>query len=199
MKKIFIYIAFICFGSCVHAQNGAINVKNNYTTLFEYGEPLKSGEDNFTNLFRNFPKFINNANKGIQLVSYKYVADIRNQDDAMRYLKKNEKLYLIDGQVSMKWDSAQVATSYITISFPSNGQLNARVSKTSVRKQVESIVSDINPGDRVYVLNFIAESQNYKFYMFVNPKTNVLLREGNFLGFDIPLYYADFYQKNLKY
>jgi len=60
---------------------------------------------------------------------------------------------------------------------------------------IAKLTRSINLGDEVYLVKFIVGGREHDFYMFANPKTKNVLKEGNFLGFSIPLYYADFYSK----
>jgi len=193
MNKILICIAVLFLSGNLQAQDSTRT-----TTLFEYGEPLKSSEANFRNLFQNFPKFVTNANKGIELLSYKYVTRIRNQQQIKRYLKKNTKVYMVDGGTSIVWgvgtDSTQIEKSFIRIDFQPEHQVNNTFLK-DLKEKLKTLANKIHQGDEVYVLNFTVDYNLYEFYMFVNPTTRVLLTEGNFLGFKIPLDYADFHSK----
>lgn len=202
MNKLLICIVLLFLASNLKGQASSedINKNNHVTTLFEYGEPLKSTDANFRNLFRNFPKLVTNANEGIKLLSYKYITAIKNQEQIKRYLKENIKVYMADGVIStaLGGDSSRIESWYIKIKFPPAYEINKSINKAFIKdlqEKLRLLANYVHLGDEVYLLNFAANGTPYRFYMFANPKTKSLLKDGNFLAFEIPVYYADFHSK----
>ncbi|TDQ09691.1 hypothetical protein [Pedobacter metabolipauper] len=200
MNKIFSCIIILFLSSNIKAQQftAVIENKEKTTTLFDYGQPLNTTESNFKNLFENFPLFVSNSGEDLKLISYKYITAIKNEKQIKLYVKKNTEVYDCDGGIMSVLASNDIENNRIKLEFPYENQTNKKIDKFFLKEthdNMEKMTKNINPGDEVYVVKFIANGIKYDFYIFVNPKTKIVLKEGNFLGFSIPLYYADFYSK----
>ena len=87
MKRIvFLLLAVTCCLSMT-AQS-----KDEMTSLYQYGKPLKTCEANFENLFANLPKYVDTGG-ALKLLSYKKVGAVRNKRQVMRLTKKNYSHY----------------------------------------------------------------------------------------------------------
>lgn len=199
MKKIFICIISIFLSSSVYAQQPIAEIENQKktSTLFDYGSPVNTIEDNFKNLFRNFPLLVSNAGQGLKLTSYQFLTTIKEQKEAQLYLRKNTKVYESGVGIVSAFGGNEIENNKIRVVFPPE-QLNKRIEDAlskEITDNIEKAAKNIHTGDEVYIVNFMADGTKYDFYVFVNPKSKTVLKEGNFLGFSIPLYYADFYSK----
>lgn len=126
------------------------------------------------------------------------MATIKNEKQIDFYFKKNSKFYLSGGGIMSSLGAADVENNRISIIFPSANPVKTNIDSVLLKEITENIAKaakKIHLGDDVYVVNLFVEGTTFDFYVFVNPKTKVVLDEGNFLAFSIPLYYADFHSK----
>lgn len=200
MKKIFICVFILFLSSNIRAQQftAVIENKEETTTLFDYGQPLTATESNFKNLFRNFPRFVSNSGEGLKLLSYEYLTAIKSEKQIKLYVQRNTKVYQSGGLIISVLGVNDIENNKIKLVFPSEHQPYKRIDKVLLKEisdNLEKLTKNIVLGDEVYVVKFIANGTNYDLYIFVNPKTKNVRKEGNFLAFNIPLYYADFYSK----
>ena len=87
MKRIvFLLLAVTCCLSMI-AQS-----KDEMTSLYQYGKPLKTCEANFENLFANLPKYVDTGG-ALKLQSYEKVGVVRNKRQVIRLTKKNYSHY----------------------------------------------------------------------------------------------------------
>lgn len=86
MKQLLVLLALLqCFAINGYAQ------QSEQQTLFTYnpkGKKLTSVDKNFENLFRNFPKYVENAEK-VELMYYQPVGVVESKEQAMKYVEKN--------------------------------------------------------------------------------------------------------------
>lgn len=200
MKKIFACITILFLSGHILAQKvtAIIEGKEKTTTLFDYGKPLVSTEANFRNLFKNFPLFVSNYGEGLKLISYKYLTVVKCTEQIEIYVNKNVEVYLCGGTVMSAFGGNDIENNQIRLVFPSEHQPKREIDKDlskETKDELVKITRNINVGDEVYVVKFLAEGIKYNFYMFVNPQTKNVVKQGNFLGFSIPMYYADFCSK----
>lgn len=200
MKKIYCFILILLLSSNVIAQssNEIPESKENTTTLFEYGQPLMTTEANFKNLFENFPALVSNSGEGLKLISYKNLTAIKDEKQIRLYIAKNMGIYQGGGGITSVFGGDDLENNRIRLVFPTKQpieQTNDDASLKETNDHIENMVKNIHIADEVYVVNFFANGTKYDFYMFVNPETKVVLKEGNFLAFSIPRYYADFFSK----
>lgn len=200
MKKIYCFILILLLSSNVIAQssNEIPESKENTTTLFEYGQPLMTIEANFKNLFENFPALVSNSGEGLKLISYKNLTAIKDEKQIRLYIAKNMGVYQSGGDILSVFGRNDVENNQIKLVFPTKQPIEQTKDEVSLKEtndHIENMVKNIHIGDEVYMVNFFANGTKYDFYMFVNPETKVVLKEGNFLAFNIPRYYADFFSK----
>ena len=200
MKKTYCFILILLLSSNVIAQssNEIPESKENTTTLFEYGQPLMTIEANFKNLFENFPALVSNSGEGLNLISYKNLTAIKNEKQIRLYIAKNMGVYQSGGDILSVFGRNDVENNQIKLVFPTKQPIEQTKDEVSLKEtndHIENMVKNIHIGDEVYMVNFFANGTKYDFYMFVNRETKVVLKEGNFLAFSIPRYYADFFSK----
>lgn len=199
MRRILSCIIIIFLSTSINAQQAVTDfgTKEKTTTLFDYGLPLKTTEDNFKNLFRNFPLLISNAGKGIKLLSYKCLTEIKDEKEVKFYLTKNTEVYLSSGGITFGLGENDVEHNTIRMIFLPENQ--SKQNDASFVKEMDDniaeMIKNINIGDEVYVVKFLADGKTYDFYVFINSKTKSVIKKGSIFGFDIPLYYADFHSK----
>ena len=202
--KVFSCLIMLLLGSNVKAQKVVLITENNEqtTTLFEYGQAPTTTEANFKNLFENFPLLVSNSGKGLKLISYKFLTAIKSGRQIKFFVKKNTKIYRSGGGITAILGANDIENNRIRLVFPSGSRVDKRIEEALLKEErdaVEKVIENINIGDEVYVVKLVADGTAYNLYLFVNPITNKVLKEGSFLGFSIPLYYADFYSKrNIK-
>ena len=200
MKKIYCFILILLLSSNVIAQssNEIPESKENTTTLFEYGQPLMTIEANFKNLFENFPALVSNSGEGLKLISYRNLTAIKDEKQIRLYIAKNMGVYQSGGDILSVFGRNDVENNQIKLVFPTKQPIEQTKDEVPLKEtndHIENMVKNIHIGDEVYMVNFFANGTKYDFYMFVNPETKVVLKEGNFLAFNIPRYYADFFSK----
>ena len=200
MKKIYCFILILLLSSNVIAQssNEIPESKENTTTLFEYGQPLMTIEANFKNLFENFPALVSNSGEGLKLISYRNLTAIKDEKQIRLYIAKNMGVYQSGGDILSVFGRNDVENNQIKLVFPTKQPIEQTKDEVPLKEtndHIENMVKNIHIGDEVYMVNFFANGTKYDFYMFVNRETKVVLKEGNFLAFSIPRYYADFFSK----
>lgn len=200
MNKIFSCIVILFLSNSCLAQQSTPEkrAEEKTTTLFEYGAPINTIEDNFRNLWRNYPLLVSNAGS-LKLVSYKYITTVKSQKQIRSYLKKNTGVYQLKGGILTSFVPDHVEHNRITMDFRPEYSLGGSVEKASIAADMEKIAMEVNVGDEVYLIHFITDAGIHDFYVFVNPETKTVLEEGNFLAMRIPLYYADFFGKKEKH
>jgi len=188
-------VIIIFLSTSTNAQQATPQEKT--TTLFDYGIPLETTEDNFKNLFRNFPLLISNADRSLKILSYKYLTAIKDEKEVKFYLTKNKEVYLSGGGIISRFGENDVKNNTIRMTFlPENqSKQNDTVFVKEMNDNISEMIKNINIGYEVYVVKFLADVKTYDFYVFVNPKTKGVIKKGSIFGFDIPLYYADFYSE----
>lgn len=202
--KVFSCLIILLLGSNVKAQRVIPITENNKqtTTLFEYGQAPTTTEANFKNLFENFPLLVSNSGNGLKLISYNFLTAIKSGRQIKFFVKKNTKIYRSGAGVMAALGGNDIENNRIRLVFPSGPRVDKRIEEALLKEErdtVEKVIKNINIGDEVYVVKLLSDGTAYDLYVFVNPITNKVVNEGSFLGFSIPLYYADFYSKrNIK-
>ncbi len=193
LRKVLLMSVFlICtvLYSSVLGQKDAITEK---TTLYEYGT-VTTSEDNFENLFRNFPVFIENGD-AIDFLSYKFVGVIKNQRTAKKYVRKNFK-DLVPLGWSMLIPSTQNEGDKSSISYHVD---SVRESKSELKSMINTISSDyVHTGDEVYVIEFVENLQKHEHFVFINPETKKVLLKGNIFGVEIPRAHVQYIEEKGK-
>ena len=194
LRKVLLMSVFlICtvLYSNVLGQKDAIAEK---TTLYEYGT-VTTSEDNFENLFRNFPVFIENGD-AIDFLSYKFVGVIKNKKTAKKYVRKNFK-NLVPLGWSMMTPSTQNEGDKSSISYYID---NVRESKLELKAMINTISSDyVHTDDEVYVIEFVVNLQKHEHLVFINPETKKVLLKGNIFGVEIPRAHVQYIEENKKW
>ncbi|MDR3267198.1 MAG: hypothetical protein LBT24_06495 [Tannerella sp.] len=177
MKLQLFIVILLCSGYGLKAQDASTK-----TNLFEYGTPVVSCEDNFSNFFQNFSKYVVNADM-ITFLGYRYVDVVKSNNQAKRYLKKN-----YDRSIP-KWGTA--------ISYQSNGGVNklsiklehepgASFAKSQIKDLVNTVSNEfIHTGDKIYALKFVFEGKTHEYFIFIEPQTKKVVTFGNVFGFGI--------------
>lgn len=172
-KPTFLLIFCMLVNMHVHAmQDTGVN-------LFTYGKPVAAIEDNFDNLFRNFPLLIKNK-PAIKFLAYNHVTDIKKRSQAVRYISRNIH------RGAPGWEITK--TTYPGEAVP---ELRINYNKTIDEPQEEldrkiKLLADeyVKPGYKVYEIIYTADEVKYKYYVFINPATNQVVTKGNMFGFD---------------
>lgn len=187
MKRIvFLLLAVTCCLSMT-AQS-----KDEMTSLYQYGKPLKTCETNFENLFANLPKYVDTGG-ALKLLSYEKVGAVRNKRQVIRLTKKNYSHYPFfavgtrrrsRGHSDGHSDDVHVE-SYVCIRPTDDMTL---YNKDKIAKIVSQKVS---PGDSIYLLRFTFLDEAYKQYVFIDSETKETIDE-DFFGFDIPVAHIEY-------
>ena len=163
------------------------------TSIFEYGVAIQSVEDNFKNLFQNFPDLIGNKHQ-IKLLSYEYVGLTGSQRNVRRIVGRNFYRGALVWFTSIS--RASSTSSFIDeegvshknfchteISFRLNIQ-NLDKSRSELRRLRDFIVDQIQPDFKVYKLRWqYQHGRERDFFIFVNPETNRVVQSGNLFYF----------------
>lgn len=129
---------------------------------FTYGNKVASIQDNFENLFRNIPQWIDNPDS-IQFLGYRYVGTVQSDRDIKKYFSGN---YFNGG-----WD---VAYSMV---FDNEGGIDdveiystkTRMPKESLNKLIEELSAPVQKGNSVYRIDFILDHVMLNHYVFIDP------------------------------
>ena len=190
MRNIYYLLAALIWGSVV-IKVSAQSPTDKEITLFEVGAPLTSDESNFSNLFCNFPRYIENR-AGIELVSYKKVGTVKSRSHAQKYLKNN-----FGASSSIFWDimshtgststniSKEATNSGIWLDVlpTDNFEDSYEMTRREKRKQT---ADSIDVGDSIYEITFNYDNKQYVYYVFVDPQSHAVVTEGNIFAFTIP-------------
>ena len=192
MRNIYYFLAALIWGSVV-MKVSAQSPTDKEITLFEVGAPLTSDESNFSNLFCNFPRYIENR-AGIELVSYKKVGIVKNRSHAQKYLKKN-----FGASSSILWDiirhtgststniSKETTNSVIWLDVMPADNANFEDSYEMTRREKrKQTVAFIDVGDSVYEITFTYNNKQYAYYVFGDPQNHAVVTQGNIFAFTIP-------------
>ena len=190
MRNIYYLLVVLIWGSVV-MRVSAQSPTDKEITLFEVGAPLSSDESNFSNLFCNFPRYIENR-AGIELVSYKKVGTVKSRSHAQKYLKNN-----FGASSSIFWDimshtgststniSKEATNSGIWLDVlpTDNFEDSYEMTRREKRKQT---ADSIDVGDSIYEITFNYDNKQYVYYVFVDPQSHAVVTEGNIFAFTIP-------------
>ncbi|MFR0836645.1 MAG: hypothetical protein ACLSG8_11480 [Barnesiella sp.] len=185
MRNIYYLLVVLIWGSVV-MRVSAQSPTDKEITLFEVGAPLSSDESNFSNLFCNFPRYIENR-AGIELVSYKKVGTVKSRSHAQKYLKNN-----FGASSSIFWDimshtgststniSKEATNSGIWLDVlpTDNFEDSYEMTRREKRKQT---ADSIDVGDSIYEITFNYDNKQYVYYVFVDPQSHAVVTEGNIL------------------
>lgn len=172
------------------AQN-KVTTQNNtsITNLFEYGQTINSQDDNFRNLFNNFPRLVTSSD--VKLLSYKKRKAMENCRGVKSFLRKNKKLTKFSPHILFGIDSTSLEKSQIRLSFINPYNEEAEQEDQNDYLRVINEICSHTPLD-VYLIKFSASNKIYNYFVFVDPKSNKVQLTGNFFGFKIPTYYVNF-------
>jgi len=181
MKKLFLtLVPVLLLGTGLRAQ-----LSSGETTLFEIGSPVTTDAANFDNLFRNFPKYIENGNL-IEFVSYKKVGTIKNRGQIDRYLKHNLSPatgFYMETITNSGHNGDEECWSHIQAVVASNDRIDIQ---TEWKKWMDTIEQSIRPGMDVYEIEFIHAMQTRRYYVFVDPTNHRVVTKGNAFAIKIP-------------
>ncbi|MDR0682435.1 MAG: hypothetical protein LBG15_11405 [Dysgonamonadaceae bacterium] len=168
---------------CAQQQNRA-NSSPQETNLFEYGEPLTSGEANLKNLFSNFPKLVKNADE-VDLLSYKYVGVVENRRQARDFVEKNIYPNAPGWSVSIAHaGTGDSASQQPVVWLETSATVGSN--KSELSEIIKTISEEyIQTGYEVYMIKFVCLLKTYEYYVFVNPKTKQVVTKGNIFGFNL--------------
>ncbi len=162
--------------------------KPEYTNLFEYGMEVNSCEDNFKNLFRNFPRFIKN-DRIIDLLSYEFVGEVKNSRKARKYLRKN-----LNTEAPTWGFSSRVSTE-TSGGDTKNPKSSVRLrptpwkeSPSQLKDMVRTISEEyVEPGDKVYKIRYVLNFVSHEYFVFVDPETFQVRKKANHFSIDVPV------------
>jgi hypothetical protein len=147
------------------------------SSLYQYGSPVLSCEDNLKNFIRNFHRYVDNAGE-FHLMTYEYAGVVKNQRQARRLVSMNFGTQPFDAVCSYGDDFSTVRLS------PSK---NDSVDKKELQKKTTACADEfVKTGYHIYVIKFVFELKPYVFYVFISPETKQVVDGVSPLGFDIP-------------
>ena len=162
--------------------------------LFTYGSPsIGTSEMNFRNLFRNFPIYVDNANE-IKLLYSHYVETIKNKKQIKSYVKRNFPPYVpnwgVAGSQGGNSDIGEFSTWRFTIEQDPFQTIDEDI--------VSKMMREVKIGYEVWEVVFKLWDTTYHYYMFVNAKTQAIVKWGNIFGANIPQSHIDFINRKYK-
>lgn len=195
MKKVLLVVMLLS----VYTSLSAICLKfegsegrNKPADLFSIGTPIDSiGQFNFINLFRNFPLYIDNADK-IDLMYYHYIGKIESDRRIRYYVKRNFPPYVpswgIAGSSGSNSKTGEFSNLRLTLENDPFGQPDENLVNNIIKNYV-------HVGDGVWEVVFKLWGKVYHYYMFVDSNTHEVVRYGNLFGVNIPQSHIDYIDK----
>jgi hypothetical protein len=148
------------------------------SNLYQYGEPVLSCEDNLKNFIGNFHRYVDNA-KEFHLMDYEYTGIIKNQKQALRFIKRNFETPAFNAFSSYGDDF-----STIRLGLSKNGTID----KKDLQKRADAYANGlVKTGYHIYAIKFLFELKSYIYYVFINPENKQIICEVSPFGFDIPV------------
>jgi hypothetical protein len=172
MKKLFTAL-------CIFVLTLYINTARSQQqkTLYEIGDSLTTPEVNFKNLFSNFPKYVVDSG-GVTFLNYTYLGNIESKSEVIDYLKEE----LADnGTIAMERtisrDTNRLNQNILTVGPPPDAQME--------QVQVERAVDLVPIGAKIFVVHYIRAKKTHKFYVFIDPKTNEVVKHATPFAFEV--------------
>lgn len=159
----------------------SLNAQNK-KTLFELGSPTTSPDINFSNFFKNFPVYVENSN-AINFIGYKFIATIKRHSGVIRYLRKNYKENSNIGIVQIEGGSDSIFKNILT-------NVN-HISQNNISRKYINHILDIQSANisnktyKVYSITYMIDNQQRNYYVFIDPTSNRIIKEGNLFAFEI--------------
>lgn len=155
-------------------------INNRETNLFTIGKQIVTCEDNFSNFFLNFSKYVKNADI-INFLGYHYVGIVKSETHAKRYLRKNfdSQMPKLIFNVSNQKDGIK-KESWITL------EKDPMSDSYKIKDVVNTLSTDyIQTGDKIYALKFILEGKTHEYFIFCNAQTQYVVTYGNIFGAEL--------------
>lgn len=150
-------------------------------SIFEIGKKITSCEDNFDNLFHNWPKYVTNASD-TELISYRMIETIEgadqinyyadwftSMDDAWQVCHKSS--YTSKNGIEKK----EKYVYFLTAREICESQPDASIALKGMKKEMETLKegykSRISEGDKVYAIKMKYKGKEHEQYVICNSKT----------------------------
>src|SRR5690554_2916726 len=197
MTRQILFFISLLMSAIAHGQVES-NHRWDNVSIYEYGIPLSSCEDNFENLFRNWPKWVTNHQQ-TKLLSYKFIETLKDSSTVQYYAKKLHGWKSLTCRKTGSYDEKSNADTTIIIR-----ELNIYI--TPWEKILEEIGKDlskeefyhsemklkfkllqqhfqntVNIGDEVYNIKLKVEGTKYNHYVICRPKENKVVFDNLFL------------------
>lgn len=198
MIKHFITIILLASSIFSYGQTPQ-NSKWDNVTIYEYGTPLSTCENNFENLFRNWSKWITNYQQ-TEFVSYEYVTKLNDTTQIANYAKKMIRWESLMPKVrrtnreKVNADSSKISRElYFNTESLDNVFKMMKVDntmKSKFRSEWESNLilmrtqfrNTVHIGDKVYSIKLKITGQTYDHYVICRPGDNRIVYDQLFLG-----------------
>lgn len=198
MNRQILSIFFLIIGAATYGQV-AHDPKWDNLTIYEYGDSLTSCECNFENLFRNWPKWVNNHQK-TKLLSYKYVETLKDTSLIKHYAVLLNNWDMLGCRISASHgEKSNSDTTIYTRELyfygepmgnmpkeikrcPTKEALWRSEWKSNFEKMRESFREAVYRGDKVYLIKLKIERKKYDHYVICRPGENKIVFDNLFLG-----------------
>lgn len=146
--------------------------------------PILQSEDNLKNLFTNFPIMVENGNE-IDFLSYQFIAIIKNEKEAKKYVKKN-----FNDLIPFSWSvwSSEMINNVPVGKTKIHFSIGTLFESPNELKMMEKTIAEeyVCTGDEVYAIHFVVGLIKHIHYVFINPNTHKVLLKGNLFGLEVP-------------
>jgi hypothetical protein len=163
---------------------------NNYsisgeTNLFELGNAILSEEDNFKNLFKNFPVLVENS-QHMELLSYEYVGIAGTERNIKKIIGKNIRLNALGWNVYCISGGSVNGKAIYEKPLIRLEVFNLNIPKLEREQKIAFIAEQMKPDYKVYKIRWKYEEKQSDYFIFVNPDTKKVVTEGNMFAFSFP-------------
>lgn len=170
-----------------------------YINLFQYGSPLTAAEINFNNFQDNLPLSLINAD-AIKIDTIVFEGKIKNAQHAKEILQHNIQ------HGAPAWGLISVIDASIEdCSFKLETSTRINGEKENIPLIIDEILPHIRVDDLIYRFTLIdtdalkeTDSLKFDYYIFVNSRTNQVIKKGNMLAFEIPLEFLKMRRINIE-
>ena len=156
---------------------------DNRQSIFEYGKTVETPEDNLINLFNNFPVLV--KNDSLSLLSYEYLGTVESEKQLKSYLRYNL------GNKVLRWgthSSLEERDGSKTLEIRLREVSKVNIPFSQRKKMIDVLMERyVGVGFYAYAVNYRYGTEQYTYYIFIDPDTCKVVDKLNIFAFSWPL------------